>query len=168
MSAFVVSVDEIDLLVTAGHAVTAGKFSAADLAAIADKAGAMLLTANVESVNFRYSESEPVPAYAWTPVLEMMDPAPLHWVQVWKSASCFDYQACESPDYKDSTAARYVEALQAHALATLRAAGWPVTYRAAYKEELPAGDDVAEWSWSREDGFSKLEERAAQLAKLRK
>jgi hypothetical protein len=165
MSAFTVQKDHIDLLVTAGHAVTAGKFAPEHLAAIADKAGKMLWDENFASVNYRYSESESTPEYEWAPVLEVMDPRPIHWVQVWKAAECYAYQSCEHPQWSDSVAAAYLAALTAHAVSELKKAGWPVPYRAAYKQEIPAGSDVAKWEWSRENGFSELEEFSARFKK---
>ena len=107
MSAFIVEDDLIDLLVT--YATSGGPFrvSSGDPHTL----GRMLIAENYRSVNYRYTQKdEPHPYYfqIWG---GRMDP-----VQVIKACDCFDYQACETDDYRDTAAARLVDNIRSKAI----------------------------------------------------
>src|SRR5262245_4325164 len=108
MSAFVVDKIHIDVLVSAGL-----RFSRPDMPmrwyldddacshALTDetatKVGQMLWRENLRSVNYRYQENEPETLYRFVPLPGRPDP-----VKVLKALSCFEYQACETPDWRQS------------------------------------------------------------------
>ena len=69
----------------------------------------MLAAANYASVNFRYDEKEPMDA-----ISRFRPPRkPLTAVQVLKAISCYEYQSCEPPDWKQSEAHAFCKALEA-------------------------------------------------------
>jgi hypothetical protein len=98
MSAWIVSKKHIDLLVAAAK----GMYGGPD----ADQLGQMLWEENTKSVNFRYNETRPMPSYKFVSPKGAIDP-----VVVLKQISCFEYQACEHPEWKDSKAKEFCEDL---------------------------------------------------------
>lgn len=104
MSAFTVDIAHIHTLVNASRA-----FGGADLIdqRAADLIGQMLWDENYRSVNYRYSESELTPDYRAT----LVD-APLSPVAVLKAIDCYEYQACESPDWAQTRAHSFVTAMR--------------------------------------------------------
>lgn len=107
MSAFIVEDDLIDLLVT--YATSGGPFRVS--AENPQKLGDMLVAENYRSVNHRYRESDPPHPYRYHVWSGVMDP-----VQVIQSCNCFDYQACETDDYRDTPAARLVDNIRSKAI----------------------------------------------------
>ena len=106
MSAFIVSTDTIDLIVSALARIQGPELSSPlGLQTI----GADLWAENHRSVNFRYDEKTPTPAYTFEPVdLDMIK----DWQAVaLKSLRCWQYQSCETNDFKDTTAYRVAQAL---------------------------------------------------------
>lgn len=111
MSAWMVSDAHIDLLATAFVQLV-------DPAADAQKIGATLIGENAKSINYRYSHS---PEF-WQEANEQRD---AYQYREWrgdingpllsKSVACFDYQACEHPDYEQSETKRIVAQLEANA-----------------------------------------------------
>ena len=74
-----------------------------------------LLTQNYRSVEYRYQEpAEEVPAIRYQPVMLPMTP-----VQVIKACDCYDYQACETPDYDQTPEHRYINHLRKAAIRAL-------------------------------------------------
>src|ERR1700678_1161010 len=121
MSAWVVSHHHIDLLVSAAidHAVS---FKSLDIGALetatennAQALGLMLWTENVRSVVYRYnlagSEEErdylsALTAYRFRRYSNVRASAAA------SALACYDYQACECPDYRETVAAFFVSRLE--------------------------------------------------------
>jgi hypothetical protein len=146
MSAFVVSREHIDALVTAALDATPRRVGApiawywpaidraedntATLRAKryearreeASRIGAMLWATNVHSVNHRYDEDD------WEDVYEYRrHPFDLSPVAILKAIDCYEYQSCEHDDWPTSEAHAFCQAL-----------------RRAYIHLLP-GYDTADW-----------------------
>jgi hypothetical protein len=109
MSAFVVSDDHIDALLT---------FAAKDDSRTRDAIGTILLQENVRSVCHRYRDAtitkvnykfKPYSAFAIMPEMKK-----LAWVL--KLCDCFDYQACETADYDQSEAHGIIEDIRQQAI----------------------------------------------------
>ena len=88
----------------------------------AGRVGAMLLAENALSVQHRYDSDEPEEPYLCTRFSRPLTP-----VQVLKAIDCFEYQSCEHPEWKDSEAHAFCQAL-----------------RGAMIDRLP-GYDEADW-----------------------
>lgn len=73
----------------------------------ADSVGAMLMAENRRSVDFRYDESELEEFYTFHELPGSPDP-----VMVLGAISCYEYQACEHPDWTTSEAHHFCEALR--------------------------------------------------------
>lgn len=91
----------------------------------ADAIGQMLLDQNAASVNHRYSEDE---AYVYS----YQRPKHTEWlpVDILGAISCYEYQACETPDYRDSEAYAFCRALESrmiHQLPGHESAPWEIT-----------------------------------------
>jgi hypothetical protein len=131
MSAFIVDKKHIDFLVTAAYHYDLtfnlkGWVSArtADL----DALGHALWQENLESVAYRYPEDTPnsrpgpvsdnidleVAMYRHTPCH-----GPSHAIQVLKALSCYEYQSCEHPGWKDSDAFNFCAGLKDRAISAL-------------------------------------------------
>jgi hypothetical protein len=120
MSAFLVSKTHIDLLVHAGLTYPrSGNLRWADpdyslgqglTEQTADITGQMLWDANRRSVNHRYRETEVAPRYTYEPLADrgfIIEAA-----CVFKALSCYDYQACEVPDWERTQAFNFCAALR--------------------------------------------------------
>lgn len=83
-----------------------------------------LLTENAKSVNYRYEGDKNDPTITYRCEARFLN---LPAVEVIKLCNCYDYQACEHPEYEASAAAGIVDALRKH-----------------YINELP-GYDAAPW-----------------------
>lgn len=70
--------------------------------------GQILTEGNYRSVNARYGEDAPVPVYRWEP------PRSTDWSceEVIRAVSCYEYQSCESPGWRDSAAAGACSAIR--------------------------------------------------------
>jgi hypothetical protein len=121
MSAFVVSKRHIDAMVTAAldgrHGMNLTWFGADGTRhevtlATATETGAMLWATNVESVNYRYNDNEPLLDYSF----ESHDVPPV-WVL--KAIDCYEYQSCEHDGWKGSDASLFAEALRRHVVGML-------------------------------------------------
>lgn len=100
----------------------------------ADAVGSMLQAANVRSVNYRYSESiNELPGIFR---FEMLPGSP-NPVAVLKAIDCYAYQACEVPDWRDSEARAFCEALKDAAICRLpgyqEAEVWDITDRNVFQ-----------------------------------
>lgn len=80
--------------------------------ASADQVGAILLAANIESVNFRYDEDDLEPIYQY----HRAQAAP---VEVLKAIDSYEYQACEPDSWPHSEARTIYEALRSTTIAHL-------------------------------------------------
>jgi hypothetical protein len=68
----------------------------------------MLLAQNRRSVDFRYAESDIEEPYTHALSTTRTPAAML------KAIDCYEYQSCETPDWEDTEAARFCQALRAH------------------------------------------------------
>jgi hypothetical protein len=152
MSAFVCGHDHIDALLTfamrrdtygpVSYWLDSTKARVTITRKNADEIGAILLDENERSVGERYTDCRPgdfpgtigqdASSYRfreWT--------APLTAVSVLKACNCFDYQACETDDYRASLANTIIEAIRHRAIGRLPgyddAAGWEFRRPAAIK-----------------------------------
>jgi hypothetical protein len=76
------------------------------------KMAQILLDENYKSVNHRYKENDS------DTINFEFEPA-LSCVQIIKACECYDYQACETKEYKDSAAKRIIEWIEGKAVRTL-------------------------------------------------
>lgn len=105
----------------------------------ATEIGAMLLDQNVRSVAARYEgrvepeEKNAAAEYRFGGLVTA--PRLTAAVTILKACACFDYQACETTDYRDTFAATVIEAIRKAAIQSLpgydAAPGWGIA-------ELPA------------------------------
>lgn len=131
MSAFVVSREHISYLVRAALSrsiVQYGPFSyfyagcrhpvtPADAA----KAGQMLWDENLASVRYRYGDSGDLPGpadedFRYEHSARGSAPVP---VEVIKACDCYEYQSCEHPDWENSRACAFIQALRRSACSAL-------------------------------------------------
>lgn len=142
MSAFVVSHDHIDALLTwaVDHKVTYwNKLDGVHVEITkwnATEIGQVLLAENERSVEHRYpsgdlpgTEGETFDAYTFR---RFDEPGILTPVSMFKALACFDYQACETDDYEGSLAWRIINAIRSN-----------VVYA------LPGWDDSPGWNFER-------------------
>lgn len=124
MSAFTVNQAHIDALVLAGvqyRIVDALPDTMAEL-------GQLLWDENYRSVNYRYSESEHAPEYRDPPRRGIIGRR-LVDAAIAKAVHCYEYQSCEHPEWRDSKAAQFCDALKAAVLRNIAgydAAPWEV------------------------------------------
>lgn len=132
MSAYVVSPDTIDYLVTASRLwrLASDGYLPYDARNLTDnELGQVLLSENVRSVNSRYNETDETPAYEHRPVrFDAIDA-----VMVLKSVQCLNYQSCETDDWQSTSAFKVLKAIESGAIAHLR------------------GYSDAPWGWTRPD-----------------
>lgn len=108
MSAFILNEYHLSILGRAASAASthSGRQIRTGYDAITSEMHAQTLYAeNVRSVQYRYSESgaAPVMTFDSRAFRGILDP-----VQVIKAAHCYEYQACETPDYERSEAAKLI------------------------------------------------------------
>ena len=113
MSAIIVSEKHINALVT--YAVSNNLLGYYDSQAYviptADEAAAFLTERNYDSVNARYGED----TEAFKAPYEA-DAKPRSAMQIVKACDYYDYQACEAPNYEETTAARLIQRIRTHAI----------------------------------------------------
>jgi len=166
VSAFVVDASHIDLLVSAGlvfperhcqnsklrwQVPNTNPVERVELTyENADAIGVMLWAENYRSVDHRYPDDEedlPGPdgfsgattlTYVFDSIGGMLDP-----VVVLKALQCYEYQSCEHPEWKTSSARQFCEALRKVAIALLPGyseAPWSFNDRAFFvKQAREAG-----------------------------
>ena len=87
--------------------------------------GTVLKAQNYRSVNYRYDENEPVEEFRLDPRAPSLEP-----VAILQACACYDYQACETPDYEETEAWAIVDAIRFWAIKALpgydEAEAWPV------------------------------------------
>jgi hypothetical protein len=95
-----------------------------------EQAGQVLAEQNIRSYNYRYEDENAQTAYFWAWTSEHNP------VVILKACACYDYQACETPDYYDSLAHAIVDSIRHTAIADLpewgNVTGWPI-----YDDPLP-------------------------------
>jgi hypothetical protein len=143
MSAYVVGHDHIDALLTFATADDPQSFgpisyrleptgNRVEITTLnATEIGRKLLTENERSVNHRYPGDDDLPGtigeeaagYTFRPWAKAPDA-----IAILKGCDCFDYQACETDDYRASDAFRIIDAIRARAISRLpgytNAPGW--------------------------------------------
>lgn len=140
MSAFLVDPEHINVLVHAATAFRSGdtmswcvpddseiygyRYVRADTES-PDRIGQMLLDQNAASVNHRYDEDESY-IYAYS------TPKQRDWlpVDILGAISCYEYQACETPNWRDTEAHAFCEALRGRMIRRLPgydSAPWEIT-----------------------------------------
>ena len=147
MSAWIVSKRHIDLLVS----VILRSEAVPEAGVDANTIGTELWTECHRSVNYRYSENEPVPDYHHEPY--PLDVAGDGYLFLLKQVDCYRYQSCEHPGWESSAACRWTDELRqmwirrasrefpGSALAPAPAGRpWTASYPAAY-ERAPWGID---------------------------
>jgi hypothetical protein len=136
MSAFLVELAHIDVLVRAGLSTVLPYDTTLQwlddvgdrqelTPATAGRTGAMLIAANMASVNYRYTRDDVEPVYLHTDRPFRPDP-----VVVLKAIACFEYQSCEPPGWHDSEASSFCVNLRArmiHRLPGYDDAPWVIT-----------------------------------------
>lgn len=134
MSAFIVSHDHIDALVTFAALHRVNVYREGKRLEIrtqnAEEIGRILLDENVRSVCERYgsgisaAEKNAAATYRFRMFLHV--PA----VAIAKACDCFDYQACETDDYETTLAAAIIREIRAAAIRALpgyEQAAWEIT-----------------------------------------
>ena len=86
--------------------------------------GQILKDENQRSVNFRYSDKEDSSPYEFRPIYNRS----FRPVEILKGCACYDYQACETGDYRKTKAAAIVNGIRHAAIHSLpeweKADGW--------------------------------------------
>lgn len=113
MSAFIVSKNHIDYLVSFAsikkvYNPTSGK----PVKYNENEAGQMLVDQNHKSYNARYKGDFEIPAYSYS---HPSTTGGHHVAQVLKACDCYEYQACETPDYYTTPAAFLIHAIRKEA-----------------------------------------------------
>jgi hypothetical protein len=126
MSAYILDDDVIDLIIMTaigqhsanghyeGDLTNAPEFQATSRGpAPWEIAGQMLVNQNYASVNHRYRENTPPHVYKFK-CHNLLEP-----VQILKACDCYDCQACETPGYWDTPAAKFIEKVRRRAIRRL-------------------------------------------------
>lgn len=119
MSAFVVSDNHINTLVTFGklhrcRVYIGNPTTHLDFFDQPDLIARILYKANVDSVNYRYREHEPAASFKYKTAGVYAKP-----IEIIKACDCFDYQACEVPDYDNTAAAKLIDSVRRAAIRAL-------------------------------------------------
>lgn len=111
----------------------------------ADRVGQMLLDQNRASVNSRYDEDKAPAVYVYA------RPRFVDWqlAEVFKAIGCYEYQACETPDWEQSEAFRFCRALEQRTIS-----------------RLPGFSDADTWGITRET-VPLAEKKRARLSSVR-
>ena len=115
MSAYVVSKKHIDTIVSAWISMAEPSHdNRADRLKLATQVGQMLWNENYRSVNRRYNEkSEPL-VYRYTEV-SLPPTSAMLLPLLFKALDCYDYQCCETSDWEETQAFRFVSRLRREA-----------------------------------------------------
>ena len=115
MSCFIVDAEHINVLVEAATGPLTYGHGAIGLSAFGlgrltrenrNTLGQILLNVNVGSVNERYSEND-LYAYTYVPPKHRWEP-----VAILKAIDCYEYQACEAPNWDTSLAKEFCDKLR--------------------------------------------------------
>lgn len=89
----------------------------------AEEIGQALMDQNQASVNWRYGENEEAPKFRFTRKLPILGEAYTD-EQVYGCVRCWKYQACETPDHKESRGWKWASTLE-HALVEKKFPDYP-------------------------------------------
>jgi hypothetical protein len=161
VSAFILDDDHIDLLVTAGlmgvgldaklRVYVDGGLVEFNRHEDADHLGLVLKTANYESVNYRYKESEQVTPYKYVGngITNYIGGEIIPWGQVLQAIRCYEYQSCEHPTWEGSLAKAVCDAITHKVCARI------------------SSECDAEWVWSRSHALENMNAVRERLAVAR-
>lgn len=115
MSAWIVSDNHINALVDVGLRGPAGCREwyhvvygiGALTSGRANEVGSDLLKENYRSVNYRYRENDEAPAFTFDP-----NQRRISTVEALKAIHCYEYQACEHPEWEQSDAHKFCTKLR--------------------------------------------------------
>lgn len=118
MSAFIVTNDHINALVTA-HLASANELHSMSQTE-KNSIGQMLLNENFRSVNTRYCEATQVPSFVFTPVYSyiprrsggLATRVELTPVALLKLLDSYEYQSCETNDFETTDAYKFCKSLR--------------------------------------------------------
>ena len=79
-----------------------------------DDIGQVLVAQNFRSVNYRYNEGTQIPGYTFKLQSYAFNP-----LQVLKSLACYEYQSCETEDWKETKAYKIIDAIKDYAIRAL-------------------------------------------------
>ncbi len=130
MSAYQVSNDTIDYIITAARAwrLAEDGYLPYETRNITDsELGQILVSENVRSVNYRYNDNDEAETYTYRRV----NYDSIKAVDVLKSIQCLNYQSCETEDWQTTMAYKVCKAVESGAIA-----------------HLPGYRDAA-WGWTR-------------------
>lgn len=106
MSAFIVSKEHIDYIMTAYQNSENKYYKESDknyyTNAQAEQDGQMLWAENFLSVNHRYKKSDYAPVYKFDKIKN------INYLQTLKFIHCLDYQSCETDNYNQSEAQKLI------------------------------------------------------------
>lgn len=128
MSAFILNPKHINVLINYAYAFDLRVWNEEQWIATRDnpnKFGQALVDQNYKSVNYRYREQTTPDQYRFR-----MDGKPYNTVQIIKACDCYDYQACETPDFDETFAKGITKAIRTHAMRHLpgyEQAEWEIT-----------------------------------------
>lgn len=157
MSAYIVSTDTIDLILSVAQRVARHSSNlylgdrenpaVLNLQTDTRQIGQILMDENYRSVNYRYNESGAAETYTFRHVDTDragagIDPA----ILALGSIKCLRYQSCETPEYAQSDAARILNAIE----------GFCTSYLMNVHD--------APWGWTRDWMETKIAEKRAKLA----
>ena len=111
MSAWIVSKQHIDALVTSFLGLHTFSFRQAQTPADNNLIGQMLWDANYRSVNYRYDRKDSAPEYIFAPV-NTFENKKLTTVDILKLIDCYEYQSCENIDWPKSQAYAFCDSLR--------------------------------------------------------
>lgn len=125
MSAFVVSTRHIDTLLSSvgGTDYVYWKNKYLYFEKERNRLGQELVNQNYRSTNDRYNENQKPPVYLF------QRRQPVTPVQILKACDCYEYQACETENYKNTLAYKIIDALRGKAIQQLpgyKEAAWEV------------------------------------------
>jgi hypothetical protein len=113
MSAYVLGDENFDAIIAAckrcfgSNLFVLGKTFNLDSEEECSQIGQILKDQNYASVNARYKEKTEIDPYKYKASSELYSP-----VQILKICDCYDYQACETGDYRESLACDIVDTLR--------------------------------------------------------
>ena len=152
MSAYQVNNDHLDLLVTVGfmgvgsdstldvyHGDTWNRYNRHEHG---DIVKGLLHDANRESVNYRYNDGDQSKAepYSRAGIAEYLGGPVIPWGHILGALRCFEYQACEHPEWSTSLASAIIEKIR---------------YKVCQRITEEAG---GMWEWSRDDAREIMED----------
>ena len=133
MSAFVVNNHHINAMLQATAPAYHGdrstyywQGSRHPIAGNQQEVGQKLVKENTRSVNHRYHTDTEAYRFEWLPFLP-----PFSAVQIIKACNCYDYQSCETPEWKETEAYAIMTTLRERAIRSLpgyEEAAWEVCY----------------------------------------